>query len=397
MYRFLIVFVLMFLAGPGASALTGMAKASDGDSLAVRFAYDLDFEMNFDNREYDRSDYSESMTIFGARLTPSAGIDVRQRNGISHRVMLGIDIMKDFGASPVSPEISGGNTPETDPRQNNLNLFREMVLYYRLSARAGKTDIRLTAGVFPRSFSEGEWPVSFFSDSLKFYDNNLDGLLVSFRRPKSYYEVGCDWMGKYGVDRRERFMIFTCGNSSLTHWLSLGYSAYLYHVANSSHVGGVVDNALVNPYVGFDFSYLTGMQSLGLSFGWLQSFQQDRKHVGRFVFPMGGEFVADVRRWNVGLEYRLFYGTDMMPYYNSYDSGGYKYGNMLYMGDPFYRVRTDGSSGCYQRLEVSYEPTIAGFMTIRIGAVLHFNESFSGWQQMVGLKFSLERLLKRTR
>ena len=44
----------------------------------VTFAYDLDFEMNFDNREFYKSDFSESMTIFGARLTPSVGIDVRQ-------------------------------------------------------------------------------------------------------------------------------------------------------------------------------------------------------------------------------------------------------------------------------------------------------------------------------
>ena len=32
----------------------------------VRFAYDVDFEMRFDNREYYRSAFSPSMTIFGA-------------------------------------------------------------------------------------------------------------------------------------------------------------------------------------------------------------------------------------------------------------------------------------------------------------------------------------------
>ena len=34
----------------------------------VRFAYDVDFEMRFDNREYYRSAFSPSMTIFGARF-----------------------------------------------------------------------------------------------------------------------------------------------------------------------------------------------------------------------------------------------------------------------------------------------------------------------------------------
>ena len=33
-------------------------------SSQVRFDYDVDYEMNFDNREFYRSDFSESMTIF---------------------------------------------------------------------------------------------------------------------------------------------------------------------------------------------------------------------------------------------------------------------------------------------------------------------------------------------
>ena len=68
----------------------------------VRFAYDVDFEMRFDNREYYRSAFSPSMTIFGARLTPSLGLDICQNRDMSHRLMVGIDVSKDFGASPVS-------------------------------------------------------------------------------------------------------------------------------------------------------------------------------------------------------------------------------------------------------------------------------------------------------
>lgn len=68
----------------------------------VRFAYDVDFEMRFDNREYYRSAFSPSMTIFGARLTPSLGLDIYQNRDMSHRLMVGIDVSKDFGASPVS-------------------------------------------------------------------------------------------------------------------------------------------------------------------------------------------------------------------------------------------------------------------------------------------------------
>lgn len=75
----------------------------------VKFAYDVDFEMNFDNREFVGNRFSKSMTIFGARLTPSVGITVPQPDkGMMHRLMAGIDVMKDFGASPLSAELSGG-------------------------------------------------------------------------------------------------------------------------------------------------------------------------------------------------------------------------------------------------------------------------------------------------
>ena len=65
----------------------------------LKFAYDLDFEMNFDNREFYRSAFSTSMTIFGARLTPAVGLEAVQKDGTSHRIMAGIDVLKDFGSA----------------------------------------------------------------------------------------------------------------------------------------------------------------------------------------------------------------------------------------------------------------------------------------------------------
>lgn len=371
--------------------------AASADSLSgVRFAYDVDFVMNFDNREYTSNDYSKSMTIFGARLTPSIGVSVFGKKTARHDVMLGIDVMKDFGASPVSPE-RAGTSPETSKSQDNWDLFKEITLYYRLRQQVGKTGIDLVTGIFPRRLMKGEYSTAFFSDSLRFYDNNLEGLLMSFTRPSAYYELGCDWMGQFGTDRRERFMIFSSGTASISDMFALGYSAYLYHFACARNVDGVVDNALLNPFVRFDLSHVSGLQRLSFTLGWLQSMQNDRKNIGKYTFPCGGEFTASIRNWNVGIENRLFYGTDMMPYYDRKDEAGYKYGNMLYMGDPFYRIgKRQGGAGLYDRLEVYYEPYIADFVGIRAAAVLHFNGNrFSGWQQMVSVVFNLQTLLDR--
>lgn len=347
-------------------------------------AYDLDMDFRFDNREYDRSSLSNSMTIFGVRLTPSVGLQFISPSGSSHRLMAGIDIRKDFGDS-----------------LQNLGLFREMQLYYRWNQRLGKTDMTLVAGIFPRGEMQGRYSTAFFSDSLKFYDSNIEGLILKFRRPSAFYELGCDWMGMFGDTSRERFMIFSSGEARLAGgMLFLGYSGTLYHYASSRQVWGVVDNMLLNPYIGADLSGIAGMQRLGISVGWLQSFQNDRRNVGRYVFPGGGELLLEVRNWNVGLRNRLYYGTNLMPYYGSTDAAGTSYGNNLYFGDPFWQLGTSGPGryGIYDRLDVYYEPRIAPFLDLRIAASFHFNgkSSGGGWQQTVSLLFDLESLMSQS-
>lgn len=385
------------------------------------FVYDVDFETRFDNREFQgKSSYTPSMTIFGARLTPQIGLvlhdslhnlpqtssngDVKDsKGGAEHRLMLGVDLFKDFGSG------------------KDMNLFREMTLFYNLRKRIGKTDFEMYAGVFPRkamgnsnfcggicsstsssmrgcSAVMGLYSNAFFSDSLAFYDNNLEGLLLKFTREKAYFEVGCDWMGQYGQNRREKFMVFTSGEGKVLPFMSLGYAGYMLHYANSVQVKGLIDNILVNPYMRFDLGQNVGLQTLSLRLGWLQAMQRDRKHVGEFVFPCGGEFDQEVRKWNVGVYNRMFFGQNMMPYYSGADDGGFKYGSSLYYGDPFYRVHDDGSTGAgfYDRLELYYEPQIGDCLSIRVSALFRFNGAkYSGSQQMVCIRFNLSELLGR--
>ena len=372
------------------------ASAGTDDDGKVHFDYDVDFEMKFDNRELYRSDFSNSMTIFGARLTPSVGIVIPQDElSLNHRIMLGIDVMKDFGASPISPDLAGPGSDEAAGRLTNLDLFREMTLYYKLERNTERTGLELYAGVFPRKAAEGNYSEAFFSDSLKFYDNNLEGLLIKVRRPRGYWEVGCDWLGQKGQTRKEKFMVFSAGESKVTNDLHIGYAAYMYHFAGSKKARGVVDNILMNPYMRFEMGDVLDLQMFELRLGWLQAMQHDREFVGHYVFPGGGEFDLDIRNWNVGIHNRLFYGTDMMPYYNSVDKGGDKYGTRLYMGDPFYRIHDDGTDGpgLYDRLEVYWEPSLGKLLSLRVSARFHFHDSsYSGCQQIVGLRFNLEEM-----
>ena len=299
--------------------MTFRVSAGQAEDDKVRFTYDVDYEMNFDNREFDRSRFSKAMTIFGARLTPSVGLTLAQPElKINHKLMVGIDVMKDFGASPLSPALS---PEESSASLSNTALFREMTMYYMLDKKTSDGSFEMYAGIFPRKMTGGNYSDAFFSDSLKFYDNNLEGLLLKFHRPESYWEIGCDWMGKPGYARKEKFMIFSAGESHITPFFEVGYAAYMYHFAGSQKARGVVDNILLNPYLKFDFGKQMDMQEFSLRFGWLQAMQHDRVFVGHYVFPCGGEFDLNMRKWNVGIQNRMFYGTDMMPYYNSKDAG----------------------------------------------------------------------------
>lgn len=289
--------------------LAGTICSSGGNrDKGIEFVHDVHFEMNFDNREYYESAFSSSMTIFGARLTPAVGLSLTGKDGTSHRIMTGIDIMKDFGASPAE----------------NVELFREITLYYNLEKDFGDTDMSIYAGIFPRRKMEGRYSQAFFSDSLRFYDNNLEGLLVKFRRPQAYFEVGCDWMGQYGDNRRERFMIYSSGEGLVAPSLTFGYSGYMYHFANSRQVKGLVDNILINPYARLDLAHLTGLQTFSFTLGYLQAFQHNRKQVGHYVFPRGVSLDVEVRKWDAAVRNMTFYGLDMMPYYNFHDAGGGK-------------------------------------------------------------------------
>ena len=360
-------------------------------SSQPRFTYDVDYEMNFDNREYSPSKFSKSMTIFGARLTPAVGLEVCQPDSTNHKLMFGVDVMKDFGASPVSENLAGGQTDETAQSLNNFSLFRELTLYYNLEKKIGTTEVSMYVGIFPRSRMQGKYSQAFFSDSLKFYDNNLEGLLLQFHRPKSEFEVGCDWMGQFGVSRRERFMIFSSGESIVAPMLTFGYSGYMYHFANSQQVRGLVDNILLNPYIRIDLGPKMKLQTFSLTLGWLQALQHNRKHVGHYVFPGGGHLDLEVRNWNVSVKNHFFCGTDLMPYYNFKDEGGFKYGSELYLGDPFLRIHENNTlgTGVYDRLEVCYEPFSGRYLKMKVGAVFHFNNfHYSGCQQTVGVKVS---------
>lgn len=377
----------------------------------VKFAYDASLDCYFDNREYSASHeaFTRSMTIFGARLTPEIGFSAHsggEQRGADHRLMAGVNMMKTFGSS-----------------QKPTGIFEAITLYYQLKTNISpKCEFELNAGIFPRTRSRGYFNEIFFSDSVRFYKPNYEGVQFSFRRPKSYYEVGVNWMGEYGTDAqtREKFQIYGSAEGEVKQWLKIGASVAMLHFANSREARGLVDNILADLWADFDFGKLVGIQRLSVMLEYMQGAQQDRVYIHKYTFPMGGRLNLEVRNWNAGLRNQLYLGYSLMPYYNNIDAIGNKYGSNLYLGDPFYRVSPDlsaaldpyrhtldcpegethqrGTAGIYDCLEAYYQPRIARGLHLRVGAKFHFtSKGYAGCSQVLAIRFSLWELMTQGR
>ena len=371
----------------------GLVSAQDRPTLfsskkAIKLEYDLDFRFCFDNREFDPSDckYEQSQTLNAVLLTPSIGLSVMQNRKVRHKLMVGIDMWKNFGEVPVY----GGVPAEADMSLVNTKLFHEIQLYYDGAVSlADGARFEAVAGVFPQAYREGDYGQMFYSDSERFWDVNIDGLLHKYRKDRFFAELGCDWMGMYGVSRRERFEVFSAGSWQPVKFLSLGWAGSFYHYACSELADGVVDNHMLNPYIKFDAAQWTGMQELSLKAGGILCYQCDRFIQDPVKFPCGGQVDFAARRWNVGLVNSIYFGDNLAPYFGAPDSTGAPFGSLLYRGSPFYR------SKLYDRIECFWEPRISDFVSLRLSAVFHLADSpmsYHGCQQRLVFVFDLDAL-----
>ncbi len=395
-----LLLILLFLL-PFAAA----AQEETSGKPEVKFAYDVNFDFYFNNMEFDKTELMNSGTVVGARLTPSVGINLYQPEAdANHRLMIGMDIKKNFGASPVSFNI-GASELESSSKLNTWALFEEISFYYNLNKKFGSTDLLLYAGIFPRRFASPTYSEAFISDHLKFHDNNLEGFMIQIHRPKFKWEIGLDWYGQRGNVRKEKFSIFSSASGQLTPWLKLSYDAYMCHFAGSERAEGVVDNILFNPYLIFNIAEYLNFQDFSLRTGWLQSFQRDRLVDEEFKLPGGFEFDFNIMRWNFGIRNYLYIGKDLMPYYKSSDAAGDVYGDRLYWGNPLYRmddhnVSADGSGSdqvkIYDRLDAYYSYSLSKWLAVAVLARFNFHSSgYSGCQQIIAVTFNLEQLLSR--
>ena len=312
-----------------------------------KFLWSVDVDMTFDNREYSKSKYDRSQTIFGGYINPLVGLGWR-----GNSIQVGVSALRNFGAP----------TKDMD--------FNFLFFYNYHDSR-----FNVSAGIVPRRQIIGGSD-AFFCDSIKFYDNTIDGLLLQYLHDKSYIELFCDWDGYQTAETRERFIVYSSGRYYPVEWLFGEYEIMMHHYACTSgranNGGGVVDNIWIYPRVGFDFDRRLWFDKLRASVGWLQSFQNDRSNVGHYVKPHGVQIEARIEKYKIGVYNTLFIGDCMMPYYD-------RYASTLYTGSPFYRTE----EGLYNRLEAYWHPFQNEKFDLKISTVHHFDGAVWCSQQLI--------------
>lgn len=284
--------------------LSASASAAPADSLSLY--WDVDLNIFFDNREGD-SRYVDTRTFFLTRLAPEIGASFRS-DGASHRIAGGA-----VWAQPIGSEWDGYRISPT--------------LYYRYERRNG---LAASIGMFGREQLISPMPDYVWSDSASYWQRNIRGAMIQYSSSRGFFEAFLDWRGMQSHTRREAFNIIAHGEWRSPSHLVAGGLAMMNHLARSADAGPeqhVVDNFILNPYVGLQ--YLSSHPlSAYCHIGILASLTRDRGDSD--WLPRAGLWLDAQASWRwLSIQNTLYAGKPLFPLYH-------RYGSLLDQGSPYY-------------------------------------------------------------
>jgi hypothetical protein len=226
---------------------------------AQKFIYDVDFLTFFDNRESHIPSYP-SQTLFGTRLSPEIGIEFNDSVYGNHQLIAGVSYIQPFGSTW---------------RDIRLN----PTIYYRYSQHG----FNLSFGFIPWRNIRTSLPDYLRSDSLTYLSPNIQGVHFGYTSRHGFAEFIADWRGMQSRETREAFRLLLTGEYH-NQWFFAGGNAQLNHLASRFKAyDGVCDDITVQPFIGFNVSQLTPLDTLALRTSYIFSYQRDRKHNQLFI------------------------------------------------------------------------------------------------------------------
>lgn len=314
-------------------ATVGILLAVSVNISAVEPTWSVDFGSVFDNREGDDKMY-EDKTFFFTSLAPEIGLRFTAHDRIAG------------GAVWIQPLENGVRDGKIVP-----------TLYYRHESDRWK----FSMGMFPRTQLREPLPGFLWNDSLSYFQRNIRGALVQYEERNGFFEAYIDWRAIQTETRREAFNVVFHGEwRPKAKSFLLGGHAMMNHFAKTRHADesqSIVDNFLVNPYIGVDLSHNTALDSLVVKAGGLFTVERYREYNG-WKTP-GGFWLDAIFEWRfLGLKNSLYAGGKLYPLYG-------KFGTSLYQGESYYQ------SSFYNRTDVYAHVLRNRFMDLE--AQLNFN------------------------
>lgn len=330
----------------GAAVLIAVACSSNMSVSAQKLTWSIDFETVFDNREGDNA-ITETKTYFFSNFAPEIGAQFTESDRIAGGVVWHQPIGNEYKGYKISP-----------------------TLYYRHTGERWSASI----GMFPRKQLRSELPNFLWNDSLIYNQRNIRGVLVQYTSHDAFIDCYLDWRQLQTATKREAFNIVFHGEwQPKRRAFLLGGHAMMNHFAlvkNAPADQHIVDNFLVNPYVGLDLGRATGLDSLVVRAGVLLTIERNRAY-DEWKMP-GGAWLELFGQWKrLSLKNSLYAGGKLFPSYA-------EHGSLLYQGEPFYQT------GFYNRTDVYL--SIIRNKWIDLQAALDFNvtkDNFIFYQRLM--------------
>lgn len=325
---------------------------------AQNLLWNVDMTGFFDNREY-KSPYQTAQTFFGTRLSPEIGLGIAQDK---HRIMVGGSWIQSFGSPLKDSE------------------FKPTV-YYEYNNRNG---FSMNIGAFARTHLIETLPAVMLYDSLSYFRPNIEGILFQYQKEKGYGEIFIDWRRKQTEQDREAFLISASGRWMPGIFFAGGH-AVMNHLARPKNAPddiSVVDDILINPYIGVDLGNKLPLDSFTLQAGYLISMERIRGN-GIWHRPQGLLAQLSMEWRFMGLSNTLYIGENQQPFYP-------QFGSLLNQGDPFYQ------STRYNRTDVYAYLFRNEWVNCFFSLNFHYTkEKFDSQQQLI-LRFNIDNYYKNT-
>lgn len=317
---------------------------------AQNYIWKLGLDYFFDNREYEKSSYTDPQTLNGIWVTPAAGITWDS----AHTVVAGVDILKIPGMHKAIDKV-------------------DLTLYYQYQT----PKITFRAGSFPRREVLSNYSDFFFSDSVSYFTPLMQGLFWQIGNGRNYFNAWMDWTGYATTVNRENFFIGFSGKASKGVFFG-DFQSYLFHYAGTNPRNpeyGVSEQMQGMASIGLEYESDNSFKGL-LSAGVFAGVERDRK-ADIIHKPIGFISRANLEFWGIGTENTLYLGDHRMRFYD-------RYGGDLYWGTPFLQ----GDSYLQSKFYIRFMET--GRVKVRLNGNLHITEGNILFQQSLTLSASID-------